>query len=77
MIWSITFFAWYTSSTSSEDIDQFKHNWDEDVFAAIELMKQQYDTIMNMPVMKLKNLLRWKDKLEKDKENMIEEIKNG
>jgi len=32
---------------------------------------------MNMPVLKLKNILRWKTKLEEDKEKLIQEIKNG
>jgi hypothetical protein len=49
----------------------------EEVFSAIEMLKQPYDTVMNMPVLKLKSLLRWKNKLEEDKENLIKELKNG
>ena len=77
MIWSITFFVWYTSSSSDDNIDKFRRNWDEEVFSAIELLKQPYDSVMNMPVLKLKNILRWKTKLEEDKEKLIQEIKNG
>jgi hypothetical protein len=32
---------------------------------------------MNMPVLKLKNMLRWKTKLEEDKEKLMKELKNG
>ncbi len=41
------------------------------------MMKQPYDSVMNMPVLKLKSLLKWKNKLEEEKENLIKEIKNG
>ncbi len=77
MIWSITFFVWYTHSTSESDIEEFKRNWNDEVFAAIEMLKQPYDTVVNMPVLKLKELLKWKNKLEEDKENLIKELKNG
>jgi uncharacterized protein involved in tolerance to divalent cations len=77
LIWSITFFEWYTASNSDDEIERFKKNWREDVFSAIEMLHQQYDTVMNMPVEKLKSLLRWKEKLEQDKEKLIKEMKNG
>jgi len=41
------------------------------------MLKQPYDTVINMPVLKLKNMLKWKSKLEEDKEKLIKEIKNG
>jgi len=77
LIWSITFFVWYTHSNSENDIESFKKNWEDEVFAAIELLKQPYDSVMNMPVLKLKNMLKWKNKLEEDKEKLIKELKNG
>lgn len=77
MIWSITFFVWYTHSTSEDDIESYKNNWNEEVFSAVEMLKQPYDTIMNMPVNKLKGMLRWKNKLEEDKEKILKELKNG
>lgn len=77
MIWSITFFVWYTCSTSDESIDTFRNNWNDEVFSAIEMLGQQYDTVMGMPVLKLKKMLQWKNKLEEDKEKLIKEIKNG
>ena len=77
MIWSITFFVWYTSSNSDDEIDKFRNIWNEEVFSAIEMLKQPYDTVINMPVLKLKNMLKWKSKLEEDKEKLIKEIKNG
>ncbi|GAG80516.1 unnamed protein product [marine sediment metagenome] len=77
MIWSITFFVWYTHSTSDDEVDKFKRNWDEEVFSIMEMMKQPYDAVMNMPVQKLKNLFKWKTKLEDDKEKILKELKNG
>ena len=74
MIWSITFFVWYTHSTSDKDIEDYKNNCNEEVFSAIEMLKQPYDTVMNMPV---KGMLRWKNKLEEDKEKILKELKNG
>ena len=76
-IWSITFFAWYTHSSSDEEIDKFRQNWNEEVFSAVELLKQQYDVVVNMPVQKLKSLLQWKNRLEKEKERVIKELKDG
>jgi hypothetical protein len=43
----------------------------------MEMMKQPYDAVMNMPVQKLKNLFKWKTKLEDDKEKILKELKNG
>jgi hypothetical protein len=77
LIWSITFFAWYTHSTSDDDIEKFKKNWNEEVFSAIELLKQPYNSVMNMPVQKLKSILQWKNKLDEDQRSLIEEMKNG
>jgi hypothetical protein len=77
LIWSITFFEWYTTSNSDDLIVKFKKSWDEEVFSAIEMMHQPYESVMNMPVLKLKNMLRWKTKLEEDKEKLMKELKNG
>lgn len=77
LIWSITFFEWYTHSNSDEEIDKFRLNWNEEVFSAVELLKQQYDVVVNMPVQKLKSLLQWKNRLEKEKERVIKELKDG
>jgi hypothetical protein len=75
--WSITFFEWYTHSNSGEEIDNFRKRWEDDVYTAVEMLKQPYDTITNMPVQKLKNLIRWKNKLEGDKEKLLKELKDG
>lgn len=76
-IWSTTFFVWYTRSTSFDDIDKFRKSWDEEVFSAVEILKQPYNVIVNMPVQKLKSLLQWKDRLENEKEKIIKEMKNN
>lgn len=41
------------------------------------MLRQPYDTVVNMPVQKLKNMIRWKTKLEQDKEKLLKELKNG
>ena len=77
MIWSITFFVWYTQSNSGIEIEKYKKNWEDEVFAAVEMLKQPYDTVVNMSVQKLKSLLKWKNRLEDEKEKIMKEIQNA
>jgi hypothetical protein len=41
------------------------------------MLKQPYDTVVNKPVGKLKALLKWKNKLEDEKEKLLKEIQGG
>jgi hypothetical protein len=41
------------------------------------MLKQPYDSVVSMPVQKLKSLLRWKNKLEDEKEKVLKELQGG
>jgi hypothetical protein len=45
----------------------------ENVFICIETLKQQYTSIMEMPVKRMLDLLRWKAELEEEKAKLIKE----
>lgn len=49
----------------------------ENVFACMEYSKQSYHDIMLMPVNKMYEYLKWKEKLEDAKLKEIGDIKNG
>ena len=70
LTWSKTFFAHYTQSS---EIDSYRESVTENVFACMELSKQSYQNVMLMPVKKLFDYLKWKTKLEEDKQKRIEE----
>ena len=46
---------------------------DDNVYAAMELGKQQYSSIMAMPVKKLGGYLKWKSDLEEEKARLMKE----
>jgi len=68
-----TFFAWYTHPNSYEKISEYKDDLQKTIFACIELSKQQYDVIMNMPVKRFYDLMKWKSDLEDEKKRQINE----
>ena len=45
----------------------------ENIFSCMELGKQQYSSIMMMPINRLHEYLKWKSKLEEEKQNAIDE----
>ena len=45
----------------------------ENIFICMETMKQQYTSIMEMPVKRLYDLLKWKADLEEEKTKLIKE----
>ena len=54
-------------------MEKYKKVLQENVFICIETLKQQYSTIMEMPVKRLHDLLKWKAELEEEKAKMIKE----
>jgi hypothetical protein len=68
---SKTSFAWYT--LHDKEIDKYRSNLSESIFSAIELCHQPYDAIMNMPVKRLYDLLKWKSDLEEEKAKIMKE----
>jgi hypothetical protein len=59
--------------TSSEYRESFLEAQNELIFAAMEAGHQQYESIVKMPVQKLNDYLKWKTKLEKEKEKLMDE----
>ena len=70
-----TFFAWCT--VHSDQIEKYKKVLQENIFICIETLNQSYDSIMNMPVKRLNDLLKWKADLEEEKAKMIKEKTSG
>jgi hypothetical protein len=71
LIWSRTFFEWYT--LHNDQIDKYKKVLQENIFICIETLKQQYTSIMEMPVKRFHDLLKWKADLEEEKAKLIKE----
>jgi len=70
LIWSKTFFVHYTQPN---EVEIYRNATTENVFACMEMSKQAYDHVMNMPVKKMFDYLKWKSKLEEEKQKRIEE----
>ncbi len=58
---------------SPNDVDEYRKNVAETIFACMELSKQSYLEIIEMPVKRLHDYLKWKDKLEEEKQKIMEE----
>ena len=54
-------------------MDRYKRNLQENIFICIETLKQPYESIIEMPIKRLYDLLRWKAKLEEEKSKLIKE----
>ena len=59
--------------TNSEYRDTFLETQNELIFAAMEAGNQQYESIVKMPVQKLNDYLKWKTKLNKEREAKLNE----
>ena len=56
-------------------IFSYKTNLNEAIFSAIEMCKQPYTDIMNMPVKRLYDLLKWKADIEEEKSKIMKDQK--
>jgi len=45
----------------------------ENVFSCMELMRQQYPSVMVIPIGRFYEMLKWKSKLEEEKQRIIKE----
>lgn len=70
MIWSKTFFVAYTQH---DKITEYKKILAENVFSCMEFSKQSYIDIMQMPILKFYNYLKWKSSLEEEKAKIMKE----
>ena len=56
-----------------QEVELYKKNLRENIFALIETLKQPYTTIMEMPAKVLVDLLKWKSQLEEEKAKLMKE----
>ena len=74
MTWRLTsarsFFGWLSEASS---IDKFKRSFDENVRSMMELMNQQFPSIMEMPYKFFIDTIKWKVDLEEEKRKKMEE----
>ena len=66
-----TFFEWYT--VHEDKIEQYRKALQLNIFSAIEMLKQQYDTVMLMPVKRFYDMLKWKAELEEERSKLMQE----
>ncbi len=54
-------------------ITEYKNVLKENVFSCMELSKQSYIDIMNMPILKMLSYLKWKSSLEEERAKIMKE----
>lgn len=69
ILWK-TFFG---QCSQHDDIGKFKDALSEDIFACMELSKQSYVEVCSMPVKRFFDYLKWKSKLEEEKQKKMAE----
>jgi len=62
---------------ASSKIDRFRSSLHDNVYSCMELSKQSWDDVMNMPVQRLHDYLKWKTDLEEEKQKLIKERTGG
>ena len=70
LILSKTFFEWYTLHS---EIAKYRKILSENIFSLIELMKMAYNDIVNMPVKRFYDLIKWKSDLEDERQKLMKE----
>ena len=68
MILSKTFFVW---CIQFDKINEYRDILEKNIFMCMEMRKQSYIEVVNMPIIKFYNYLKWKSKLEEEKQKMI------
>lgn len=56
-----------------DGVVQFKKNLASNIFSCMELSGQSYPEVVNMPVKRFYDYLKWKTDLEDEKQKMIRE----
>lgn len=67
---SKTFFVW---CTHHNQIFEYKENLADNIFSLQQLMNQPYHDVVFMPVKRFQDLIKWKTKLEEEKQKLIKE----
>lgn len=71
---SSSFFEWWQDP---ESITKFRETMDENIRSLMELMHQDWGTIMFMPYRFFVDTLKWKIELEEEKRNKLTEKTGG
>ena len=74
MIWSETFLQTYTQPDLA---DKYRTSLTENIFICMEMSSQSYEEVINMPVSRFYEYLKWKSKLLEDKRKAMEEETAG
>ncbi len=54
-------------------MENYRKSLEENIFSCMEMSKQSWHEVISMPVLKFTNYLKWKEKLEKEKKEKLEE----
>ena len=54
-------------------VEQYKKALAVDIYTCMELSKQSYDEVVQMPLHRFYDYLKWKSNLEEEKQKRIEE----
>ena len=65
--------AFFAHCSQHDGVVQFKTDQAENIFSCMELSRQSYQDIMLMPVKRFHDYLKWKSKLEEEKQKRFEE----
>lgn len=55
------------------DVEKYRNSLAADIYTCMELSKQSYVEVCQMPVNRLYDYLKWKTQLEEEKQKRIEE----
>jgi hypothetical protein len=59
--------------TRHNDVIDFKDQINEAIYACMEMSKQSYVECQLMPMKRLQDYMKWKDKLEREKQKQLDE----
>ena len=54
-------------------VTQYKNVMNENIFSCMEMTKQSYIDIMSMPIKRFNDFIKWKAKLEEDKQKAMDD----
>lgn len=67
---STIFFQWFTQT---DNITTYKNNLIQNIFSCIEMLSMDYFSVMNMPIKRFYDLLKWKSDLEEERQKQLEQ----
>lgn len=65
--------AFFVHCSQPDNVVDFKSELTENIFSCMELSRQSYIDVMLMPVKRFQEYLKWKSKLEEEKQKRYEE----